>query len=167
MLQSKAFHGTSFPFWDPTGKRYIYSLVTKERFRDKPNLLTLSKTLDGMNIHVNTNGVSTIAIAKLGSGLDQTHWQKDLKLIRDIFVYADVQIVVYTLEENGVHALSAEGDAEFLADDEIERCSEKVLLENRELETHFTKDSKSCQQTCDEQFQVLRERDYINRLIPH
>ena len=42
-------------------------------------------------------------------------------------------IVVYSLEENGVHTLSAEGDAEFFADDEIERYSEKFLLENREL----------------------------------
>ena len=94
------------------------------------------------------------------------NWQEVVKLLRDIFAYADVQIVVYTLEENGVHALSAEGDAEFYADDEIERYSE-FLLENRELETDFTKDSKSCQLTCDEQFPVLREKDHNNRLIDH
>ena len=68
-----------------------------------------------------------------------------MKLLRDIFAYPDVQIVVYTLEENVVHALSAE----FYADDEIERYSEEFLLENREMETDFTKDSKSCQPTCD------------------
>ena len=90
-----------------------------------------------------------------------------MNLFRDIFAYADVQLVVYTLEENGVHALSAEGDAEFYADDEIERYSEKFLLENRELETDFTKDSESCQPTCDEQFPVLREKDHNNRLIDH
>ena len=120
-----------------------------------------------MKIHASTNGVSTIAIPKLGCGLDQMIWQEIVKLLRDIFVYADVQIVVYTLEENGVHALSAEGDAEFNADDEIERYSEEFLLENRELETDFTEDSKSCQLTCDEQFPVLRERVHNNRLIDH
>ena len=88
-----------------------------------------------------------------------------MKLLRDIFAYADVQLVVYTFEENGVHALSAEGDAAFHADDEIERYSEDFLLENHELETNFTKNSKSCQPTCDEQFPVLREKDYNNRLI--
>ena len=72
-----------------------------------------------------------------------------MKLLRDIFANADVQIVVYTLEENRVHALSAEGDAEFCADDEIEQHSEEFLLENRELKTDFTKVSKSCQPTCD------------------
>ena len=159
--------GQVYTFWDSTGKRYIYNLVTKERFCDKPNLSTLSKTLEAMKIHAGRNGVSTIAIPKLGSGLDQINWQEVVKFLRDIFAYADVQIVVYTLEENRVHALSAEGDAEIYADDEIERYSEEFFLENRELETDFAKDSKSCQPTCDEQFPVLREKDHNNRLIDH
>ena len=165
--KAKLFTGQVFPFWDSTGKRYIYNLVTKERFCNKPNLSTLSKTLETMKSHARMNGVSITAIPKLGCELDQMKWQDVLKLLRDIFAYAEVQIVVYTLEENGVHALSAEGDADFFADDEIERYSGEFLLENRELETDFTKDSKSCQPTCDEQFPVLRERDHNNRLIDH
>ena len=120
-----------------------------------------------MKTHASMNGVSTIAIPKLGCGLDQMNCQEIVKLLRDIFAYADVQLVVYTLEENGVHALSAEGDAEFYADDEIERYSEEFFIENRELETDFTKDSKSCQPTFDEQFPVLREKDHNNGLIDH
>ena len=89
-----------------------------------------------------------------------------MKLLRDIFAYADVQIV-YTLEENGVHAPSAEGDAECYSDDEMERYSEEFLLGNRELGTDFTEDSKSCQPNCDEQFPVLREKDHNNRLVDH
>ena len=142
-------------------------MVTKERFCDKLNLSTLSKTLEAMKIHAIMNGISTIAIPKLGCGLDQMNWLEDVNLLRDIFVYADVQLVVYTLEENGVHALSAEGDAEFYADDEIDRYTEEFLLENREQETDFTKDSKSCQPTCDEKFPVLREKDHNDRLIDH
>ena len=118
--KAKLFMGQVFPFWDSTGRRYIYNLVTKERFCDKPNLSTLCKTLKAMKSHESMNGVSTIAIPKLGCGLDQMNWQEVVKLLREIFAYADVQIVLYTLEENGFHALSAEGDAEFYADDEIE-----------------------------------------------
>ena len=95
------------------------------------------------------------------------NWQEVVKLLQDIFAYADVQIVVHTVEENGVHAISAEGDAEFYAEYEIKGCSEKFFQENRELETDFTKDSKSCQPTCDEQFQILFEKDRNNRLIDH
>ena len=92
--KSKLFIGQVFRFWDSTGKRYIYNLVTKERFCDKPDLSTLSKMLEAMKTHATTNGVSTIAIPKLGCGLDQMNWQKIVKLLRDIFAYADVQIVV-------------------------------------------------------------------------
>ena len=95
------------------------------------------------------------------------NWQEVVKLLRDIFAYADVKNVRNTLEEKWVHAMSAEGDAEFCADDEIERYSEEIFLENRELETDFTKESKSCQPTCAEQFRVLREKDHKNRLIDH
>ena len=88
-----------------------------------------------------------------------------MKELRDLFVYANIQIVVYVLEENEVHAISAEGDAEFYADDEIERYSEKKFPGNRELEADFTGDSKSCQRTCDEQLPVFRRKDQNNRLI--
>ena len=165
--KARLFMGQVYTFWDPTGQHYIYNLVTKERFCDKPNLSTLSKTLEAMKIHASTYGASSIAIPKLGCGLDQMNWQEVVKLLRGVFAYADVQIVVYTLEKNGVHALSAEGDAEFYADGEIERYSEEFHLENRELETVFTENSKSFQPTCDEQFPVLREKDHNNRLIDH
>ena len=118
-----------------------------------------------MKIHASANGISTIAVPKLGCGLDQMNWQGVLKLLRDILIYDDVHIVVHTLEENGVHTLSAEGAAQFYADDEMERYSEDFLLENRELETDFTRDSKCCQPICDEQFPVFREKDHNNRLI--
>ena len=165
--KAKLFMGQVFPFSDSTGKRYIYNMVTKERFCDKPNLSTISKTLQAMKIHASLNGVSNIAIPKHACGLDQMKWQEVVKPLRDIFAHADVQFGKYTFEENGVHALSAEGDAEFYADDGIERYSEEFLLENCELETDFIKDSKSCQPTCDEQFPVLREKHRNNGIIDH
>ena len=42
--KARLFMGQVYPFWDSTGKRYIYNLMTKGRFCDKPNLSTLSKT---------------------------------------------------------------------------------------------------------------------------
>ena len=120
-----------------------------------------------MKIHASMNVFCTIAIPKLGCGLDQLNLLEVVKLLRDTFAYADIQIVVYTPEENGVHALSTERDAQFYADDEIERYSQEFLLENRELEIDCTKESKTCQPTCDEQFPVLREKDHNNRLIDH
>ena len=88
-------------------------------------------------------------------------------VIFDIFAYGDVHIVVYTLEENEVHAMSAEVIAEFCAEDDIKRYSKEFFFENCELETDFTKDSKSCPPTSDEQFAVLRKKDHKNRFFEH
>ena len=105
--------GQAYPFWDLTGKHYIYNLVTKERFYDQPDLSTRSKTLEAVKAHASTYGVPIVAIPKPGCGQDQMNWQEIVKLLQDVFAYVNVQIVVSTLEENGAHAMSAERDVEF------------------------------------------------------
>ena len=112
-------------------------------------------------------GISTIAIPKLGCGVDQMIWQEVVKLLRDIFAYSNIRIVVYTLEENGIHALSSEGDPEFYAEDEIERYNEEFCLNEKDLKTDFTRDAKSSQPTCDEPFPTFRETGYDIQLIEH
>ena len=120
-----------------------------------------------MKSHARLHGISTIAIPKIGCGLNQMNWQEVVKLLTDFFAYSNNRIVVYTLEENEVHALSSEGDPDFYAEDEIERYSEEFYLNDKDLETDFTRDAKSCQPTCDEQFPTFREKDYNNQLIEH
>ena len=165
--KAKLFVGQVFPFWDSTSRRYIYNLVTKQRFFDKPDLSTLLTTLEAMKFHAAMHGVTTIAIPKKGCGLDQMNWQKVVKLLRDVFAYSDIHVVVYTLESHGVHTMSSEGDPKFYAEDEIERYSEEIYLDEKDLETDFTKDSKSRQPPCDEQFPILREKDLDKQLIEH
>ena len=97
MPQSKAFHGTSLPLLG-FNRKALYLQFGNERFCDKPKLSALSKTLEAMKIHASTNGVSTIAIPKPGCGLNRMNLQEVVKLLRDIFAYADGQIVVITPE---------------------------------------------------------------------
>ena len=156
-----------FPFWDSSSRRYFYNLVTKEKYSDKPDLQTLATTLQGMQSHATMHGVSTIAIPKIGCGLDQMNWQDVVKLLRDIFAYSEIQIVVYSLDEHAIHAMFAEGDPEFYAEDEIDRYSEELHLNERELENNFTGDAKSCQPDCDEQFPILRPKEQNEALIEH
>ena len=165
--RTKLLTGQTFPFWHQTGNRYIYNLVTKTKFSEKPNLPTLSLTLEEMKSHAHLYGIPTIAIPKIGCGLDQMNWQEVVKLLRDNFAYSNIRIVVYILEENGVHALSSEGDPDFYAEDEIERYREDFYLNDKDLETDFTRDAKSCQPTRDEQFPTFREKNYNNQLIEH
>ena len=95
--KAKLFMGQVYPFWGSTAIRYIYNLVTEERFCDKRNLSTLPKTLEAMKTHAIKTDVSTIAIPKLGCGLDQMNWQEVVKVLRDIFDYVELKNVVYTL----------------------------------------------------------------------
>ena len=113
------------------------------------------------------HGISTNTILKIGGGLDMMNWKQVVKLLRDTFAYSNIRIVVYTLEENGVHALFSEGDPDFYAEDEIERYIEEFYLHDRDLETDFFKDAKSCQPTCDQQFPIFGETEYNNHLIEH
>ena len=107
----------AFPLWDSSSRRYIHNLVTKEKYSDKPDMQTLATTLQSMQSHATMHGVSTIAIPKIGCGLDQMNRQDVVKLLRDIFAYSEIQIVVYSLDEHAIHAISAEGDPEFYAED--------------------------------------------------
>ena len=159
--------GQTFPFWDRVGNRYIYNLVTKSKCFEKPNLPTLYLTLEEMTSHAQFYGISTIAIPKIECGLDQMSWQEVVKLLRDIFAYSNIRKVVYTLEQNGVNALSSKGDADFCAEDEIERYNEEFYLNDKDLELNFTRDAKSCKPTCGEQFPTFRGKDYNFQLIEH
>ena len=127
--KAKLLMGQVFLFWDSTGRRYIYNLVTKRRVFDKLDLSALLTTLEKMKSHAAIHGVSTIAIPKIGCGLDQMNWQDFVKLMRVVFAYSDIHVVVYTLEGHGVHAMSSEGDPEFYAENEIERYSEEFYLD--------------------------------------
>ena len=156
-----------FPFWDSSSRRFIYNLVTKEKCSDKPDLQTLATTLQNMQAHAKMHGISSFAIPKIECGLDQMNWQDVVKLLRNIFANSDIQIVVYSWDEHAIHSMSAEGDPEFYAEDEIDQYSEKIHLNERELETDITSDAKSCQPDCDEQFPVLRSIEQNEALTEH
>ena len=66
-----------------------------------------------------------------------------------------------------MHAMSAEGDPESSAEDEIDRYSGEFHLNERELETDSTSDFKSFQPDCDEQFPILRPKEQNDALIEH
>ena len=113
------------------------------------------------------HGVSTIAIPKIGCRLDWMNWQNLFKLLRKVFAYSELQIVVYLLDQHAAHAMVAEGGPEFYAQDEIDRYSEEFNLNKRELETVFTSDAKSSQPDWDEEFSVLRQKEQGESLIQH
>ena len=78
--RAKLLIGQIFSFWDSTGKRYIYNLVTKERSSDNPDLSTRPIALEALKSHAGMYGVSTIAITEVSCGFDQMNKQEVVKL---------------------------------------------------------------------------------------
>lgn len=75
--------------------RYIYYLVTKDRCWEKPSYKTLKSALVSMKRHCVSRGVTSLAMPRIGCGLDKLEWRKVSKLIQCVFECMDIKIYVY------------------------------------------------------------------------
>ena len=75
--------------------RFIYHLVTKKRFVQKPTYDSLRQSLEAMTKHANKNKVTQISMSKAGCGLDRLEWHKVERLIREICEQSNLTITVY------------------------------------------------------------------------
>ena len=80
--------------------RYIYNLITKEKYNGKPTYDTLRQSLIQMKEHMVLNGVKEVSMPKIGCGLDNLKWERVKPMIEEIFRETDVKITVYYLYEN-------------------------------------------------------------------
>lgn len=76
--------------------RREYNLVTKYKFYHKPTYETLRKSLEDLKWGYEVcNCKETIAMPKIGCGLDKLKWTEVEKIIKDVFKDTDIEIVVY------------------------------------------------------------------------
>lgn len=54
--------------------RYVYYLVTKPRFTDKPTYESLEHSLASLHHLMKESNVTELAIPRLGCGLDRLTW---------------------------------------------------------------------------------------------
>jgi len=78
-------------------QRYIYNLVTKEKYSDKPTYDSLRKSLEKMRDHALTHNVEHISMPRIGCGLDGLQWPAVRTLMKNIFMNTDISVDVYTL----------------------------------------------------------------------
>ena len=78
--------------------RFIYYLVTKARYWDKPTYQTLKSSLKKMKSHAVTHGVSCICLPRIGCGLDKLEWNIVRSMIIEGFRDTNVVIKIYTLQ---------------------------------------------------------------------
>ena len=58
------------------GDRYIYNLVTKDRFHGKPTMATLRASLEELRREMEEAGVVRVAMPRIGCGLDMLQWEE-------------------------------------------------------------------------------------------
>ncbi|CAH1250920.1 OARD1 [Branchiostoma lanceolatum] len=80
-----------------TEQRYVYYLVTKEKYWQKPTYRSLESSLKAMKAHCVQHQVSRLSMPRIGCGLDKLQWDRVSQMVKDIFSDTDVAITVYTI----------------------------------------------------------------------
>ena len=82
-------------------QRYVYYLVTKAKYWQKPTYDTLQSSLEAMATHCHDNNVTELAMPQIGCGLDGLQWPKVTNMIKEIFKDKEVKVTVYIFRPQG------------------------------------------------------------------
>ena len=104
---------------------------------------------------------------KIGCGLDKLHWTDVFKLIQDTFTYSGIQIQIITKRDTDSIRRHPSSNNKHYIENELEKYTNEWTEEQDELETDFTRDSRSCQPHCTEQFPILRPKQLNDDLIDY
>jgi hypothetical protein len=72
----------------------VFNLVTKDKYFEKPTYKTLGFTLDVLVGICVTQGVSRLAMPRIGCGLDRLSWTKVRPMIEDRFLDLPIEIAI-------------------------------------------------------------------------
>ncbi len=77
--------------------RFIYYLITKDKFSDKPTYETLRQSLEAMRDHSVANKVSSISMPRIGCGLDGLTWDSVYVVLQRVFKDTGIAITIYSI----------------------------------------------------------------------
>ena len=122
--------------------RYIYCLVTKEKYSDKPLYISLKESLEAMRSHCISHGVTNISMPRLGCGRDGLSWAFVRTLVKNVFQLVPVKITVYRLDR-----------------DPLVSRGGKAPSDNRSMMPRVAKNSVPSHDSCKRQRQLETEFD--------
>ena len=76
----------------------VLNLITKERYYEKPTIITMRLALQKMKKICVETGIDKIAMPTIGAGLDRLHWDDVVKPIENVFGDTDIEILVCKLK---------------------------------------------------------------------
>lgn len=77
--------------------RYIFYLVTKERYYQKPTYENLIKSLQALRGYCRENNITSFSIPRIGCGLDKLKWIDVKEILIKLFQDENMHITVYSL----------------------------------------------------------------------
>lgn len=81
-------------YWQ-NGNQFVYNLITKNLYWQKPTYKTLKSALYNMYNHAMLNGIKIIIMPRIGCGLDRLEWNKVKEIINEIFT--EITVHIYNL----------------------------------------------------------------------
>jgi hypothetical protein len=72
----------------------VFNLITKERYFNKPTIITMRLALEKMKQICLENDIKKIAMPVIGCGLDRLNWNDVSEQIKSVFTDTDVEILV-------------------------------------------------------------------------
>lgn len=72
----------------------VFNLITKEKYWHKPTHVTIRHALEKMKELCVHNGISKIAMPKIGCGLDRLKWDDVQEIITGVFADTNIEILV-------------------------------------------------------------------------
>jgi len=79
----------------PADESYIYYLVTKERYNQKPTYETLQSSLEAMKKDLVEKGIRGLSMPMIGCGHDRLVWEKVEKMLYKTFSDTNLTITIY------------------------------------------------------------------------
>lgn len=73
---------------------YIYNLITKKRFWNKPTYMSIEECIKQMSKFCRNSNIKYLAMPKIGCGLDRLAWGKVRELVKQYFEDMDIEILV-------------------------------------------------------------------------
>lgn len=80
-----------------TPTRFIFYLVTKERYFHLPTYESLTQALQSMKSICESNNIHHISLPKIGCGLDGLSWERVYSILKELFPPSAYHIRIYTL----------------------------------------------------------------------
>ena len=78
--------------------RYVFHLVTKRYFWQKPSVSTLAQALTSLKYHLMEMEINQVSVPWLGAGRDRLSKSEVWNLLNTIFTGSGITVYVYSLE---------------------------------------------------------------------